>query len=194
MGISWGVQCPYLPSCIEERGGLWGEILKTLLLTLALLAVDPSHKVHEYIRAVAPQIHEPRARDLAKLIYKIAKTSEIDPITLATIVRQESNFKADTQTCYIVYRHHTCDVTCDLGLAQINLVWVEKWGLSPCRLVYDDSYNLQVAGRILKALKNRYGMSEPLTWFSRYNSSSERFRQNYQERLNGFLVQRNGTP
>jgi hypothetical protein len=164
--------------------------LRALLLALSLAAADPSSQVHDYIQVVAPHVKEPRARNLARLIYRTARRYELDPITLATIVRQESNFRADISHCYNVYRRGTCAHTCDLGLAQINSVWVEKWGLNPCRLIHDDGYNLQVAARILKNLKNRYGMKEPLTWFSRYNSSVDKYRQDYQERLNGFLVQR----
>lgn len=164
--------------------------MRALLIALSLAAGDPSNQVHDYIQVVAPHVKEPRARNLARLIYRMARKYELDPITLATIVRQESNFRSDAKNCYVVYRHGTCVHTCDLGLAQINSVWVEKWNLNPCLLTHDDGYNLQVAARILKNLKNRYGMTEPLTWFSRYNSSVDKYRQDYQARLNTFLVQR----
>jgi hypothetical protein len=164
--------------------------LRAILLALALAVADPSSKVCTYIQTIAPQVRQDRAKKLAKLIYRTARASELDPITLAAIVRQESNFRPDCSSCYIIYKNRSCYSTCDLGLAQINLVWVNKWGLNGCRLVHDDAYNLQVAARILKALKNRYGLEEPLTWFSRYNSATERYRDKYQGRLNVFLVQR----
>ncbi len=115
---------------------------------------------------------------LLVLIAMIALKHGIEPEIFTAIIAQESSFRA-VKACRIVHRQKACFATCDWGLAQINDVWIERWKLSPCRLLSDSRYNLEVGARLLKILKRRYGHEEK--WWSRYNSAIPKHRERYEQ-------------
>jgi hypothetical protein len=134
-------------------------------------------------------VTSPRAWELARGITSASRRFGIEPLLFAAIVRQESDFQANVKVCYIVVRHHACFPTCDYGLAQVNQVQVDRWGLEADRLVQDDAYNLFQGARVLAILKREYGDDEP-NWWSRYNSASPTPRALYETALEPWLAVR----
>ena len=112
----------------------------------------------------------------------------VEPLLLVAIVRQESNFRPATKSCYIVARNRASYPTCDYGITQVNQVWVDKWGLEPERLVEDDAYALFQGARVLAVLKRQYG-DEP-NYYSRYNTSTPEPRAAYEQALEPWLAAR----
>ena len=162
------------------------------LLLLASMSVSataqaPSREaLAEYVQAMAPRLTDRQAQRFGRIIYDAGTRADIDPVVLAAIVRQESNFMPDQKVCYIATRHRACWGTCDYGLAQINSVWIAKWGLDEEALVHDDAYNVKVATRVLSLLKKEFG-DEP-QWWSRYNSATPSSRSKYEAYVTGHLA------
>jgi hypothetical protein len=161
------------------------------LLAATPLGVPPpttTADVVDYIRTVAPQVGYPRALTLARGITWAGRHFGVEPLLLAAIVRQESDFAPKTKACYIVKKHHASYPTCDYGLTQVNKVWVDKWGLDAERLVEDDAYALFYGARVLAILQREYADEEPETWFSRYNTSTPAPRAQYEAALQPWLA------
>ena len=122
--------------------------ITSLALASLLFTAEPQQRVvgvtdvQDYIRVVAPQVRAPRAHILARAITWVSRHFGVEPLLLVAIVRQESNFRPATKSCYIVARNRASYPTCDYGITQVNQVWVDKWGLEPERLVEDDAYAL----------------------------------------------------
>lgn len=165
--------------------------LPALLFASALALAGPgspavhSADVQAYIHRVAPQVRPGRSWALARGIVHAGRHFGINPLLLAAIVRQESNFEPGNRVCYLVVRHHQSLPTCDYGVSQVNTVWVDHWHLDAERLVADDGYALWEGARVLAVLQREYG-DEP-DWFSRYNSSTPGPRQRYAEALQPWL-------
>jgi soluble lytic murein transglycosylase-like protein len=166
-------------------------VLLALLLAMGPPEGDappgPSYSAYEHIRALKPSMSVARSRDLARLVGRKARRYGLPPEVIVAIIRQESHFQAGAKNCYVVSRRRANWVTCDLGLSQVNLQWVSRWGLNPCRLQWDDDYNLDVGARILRDLRRRYGQAEPLTWWTRYNSPVDYHRARYGQAVRQWL-------
>jgi hypothetical protein len=119
------------------------------------------------------------------MIRKAGTKYGVDPEVLAAIALVESDFRSGRLACWPVTLPDRCEPTCDYGLAQVNQLWITKWGLSPCRLLRDDQYNLEVASRILRDLKKRYP-DEPNYW-SRYHDSRPDHREPYEKTVMALL-------
>ncbi len=145
-------------------------------------------KVVTYIHEVSPQTPWQRVVALGRDIVFAAQHWGVDPLLLAAIVRQESTFLPEQRVCYGVVWHRACAQTCDLGVTQVNTVWVRKWGLDADRLVVDDTYALWVGARVLAVLQREYGDDEPEDWYSRYNSANDGPRKRYEQALQPFLA------
>lgn len=156
--------------------------MKMLVLALAL-GQTPTE---DYIRTVAPHVRPKEAVRLGKLIDKVAEKYELDPVLVAAIVKVESDFRGGQKACSVVKRKKACWVTCDRGLAQVNELWIKKWGLDPIRLRTDDAYNLATMARILAFYKRYYG-HEP-DWFLRYHSGTPRHKERYNSKLEPLLA------
>lgn len=150
------------------------------LLLLALLAQAPTE---DAIKTLHPKLPEARVRYVAKAIDRAAEKYEVDSNLLVAIAKQESNFRSGLVACWQVERYGRVDTTCDYGIAQINQLWIRVWNLDPFRLQYDDRYNLMVAARILRMVKDRHEESEPGNWFGRYHSGTPSKRAIYEEKL-----------
>ena len=124
----------------------------TMILGFALNQTSVSD-ITENIRILNGHISESRANQLAKVISKESKKYDINPNILTAILRQESNFKSEQKVCYIVHRHHACFQTCDLGIGQINRIWVDKWALNEQTMIVDDALNIHIAASVLSIIK-----------------------------------------
>jgi soluble lytic murein transglycosylase-like protein len=142
-----------------------------------------------YIQKLSPRVQPDRAKVLGKIIKLWADRYDLDPVLLAAIVRQESDYRAGLRSCWIVHRYDTCQVTCDYGLAQVNELWIKKWALDPQKLQFDDSYNIMIAARILRGLQREHGESDE-DWYGRYHSGTPSKKSIYLEKLDALLAQR----
>jgi hypothetical protein len=121
-------------------------------------------------------------------VERAAAARGVEPEILAAIVMQESGFRRGLLRCVPSASGALAPFTCDMGLGQINDLWITKWGLDPNRLRRDDDYNLAVAARILGDLRRRYAAVEPTTWYSRYHSVTPKKRWPYQARIDSWLA------
>lgn len=170
------------------------------LLAAALLAVSPddalmcldrrTDETPQYIVSLKPEIDRRYARRLGKLIDYWAGRYDLDPDLLVVIIRTESYFMPDTLACWPAPWKGPDEMTCDHGLAQINEVWIDQWGLDADRLVHDDAYNIMVAARLLATLKRDHG-EEP-GWYGLYHSNIPARKRVYLNKLEawGYLATR----
>ena len=158
--------------------------ISLLLLLMSPLAQGQTlEDTTRYIRSLESKLGQARIREAARLVYAAAQQYGINPLILAGIVHQESNFRSGLKQCWSVYRHHQTEVTCDYGLAQVNELWIRRWNLDPDKLQNDDAYNLCVAARILKSLRKTYEDLEPSNWWGRYHSGTPSVRATYEGKL-----------
>jgi hypothetical protein len=106
----------------------------------------------------------------------------LNPKLLYAIARVESNFNPyainvnkDGRSLKEYYPEHKWEAkkvlhyliengyNFDVGIAQINVVNIRRWGLDPYQLL-DPCTNLDVSARLLKELINRYGLSWQAIW------------------------------
>jgi hypothetical protein len=121
-----------------------------------------------------PSIDREYARDIASAIYKAATEHRLRPERLAAILAQESMY-----TLNAVNKKSK-----DFGIAQINWKTVERYGFDKKRLLTDLEYSVKAGAIVLADFKRMYGKREKNYW-SRYNSSDEERRKEYE-----FLVAR----
>jgi hypothetical protein len=129
-----------------------------------------------YIMVLKPSISEKQAVRLSKMIRHFSVKYNVDPDLMVAIIRQESNFVSGVVACWPAPWKGPGETTCDYGLAQINQVWIDKWGLDPVKLATDDWYNITVQARVLSWLQRSYSNDDD--WFGRYHSAtpSKKFR------------------
>ncbi len=103
-----------------------------------------------------------------KLLYAIAKVeSNFNPYAINVNANGRSikeYYPANKQQAEIVLNYlikHGYNF--DVGIAQINIVNIRRWGLDPYSLL-DPCYNLDVSARLLKELIARYGLNWRAIW------------------------------
>lgn len=141
-----------------------------------------------YVHRLAPRLSVQRAQEVAVAIEAAAKRYDVDPMLLAAIIKQETDFRTGQKSCWIVQRYAQCRVTCDHGLAQINELWIAKWNLDQHRLLHDDAYNIRIAARILAQLQKTHAEAEPENWYGRYHSGTPSKKAVYLARLETHLA------
>jgi hypothetical protein len=159
-------------------------VLLAMILGMSLNQTPVTEIVNK-IEELNPRLSDIRAKKLAKIIVKESDHYDIDPNILVAILRQESNFEPGQNVCYIVHRHHACFTTCDVGVSQINKVWLDKWSLNEEDMVKNDALNIHIAARVLSIIKRQFGEEE--NWFSRYNTSGPR-RAIYEASVKDYLA------
>ena len=171
--------------------------MHALLIALSLTAGTPGVTEHvrraddataQYILTLRPSVGERQARRLGKIIDYWSDFYGVDPDLMVAILRVESNFQGGIRSCWQVHRYGRVEITCDLGIAQVNQLWIEKWGLDERRLQHDDAYGIQTAARILCWLR-RYFPDDP-DWQGRYHSGTPSKKASYLGKLEGVLAQR----
>lgn len=161
------------------------------LIAVAAIVCSQVESPAEHIQEIGYKLAPGRAEKIGRLIEHWSKKYDVEPEILTAILRQESNFESGIKACWIVHRYRTCQITCDYGIAQINELWIKKWGLDPDRLQNDDSYGIRIAARLLAILKREYGHEE--NWWGRYHSATPSKRSAYEERLHGFIAYATGS-
>lgn len=141
-----------------------------------------------YIQKIQP-MDKKRALRLGQSIRRWADHFMIDPLLIAAILKQESDFRTGIKSCTPVIRDDKPVETCDHGIAQVNSIWIDTWKLDPDRLVNDDDYNISVAARILAGLKREFAHIDP-QWFARYHSSIPFRKAKYLTELAPLLAMR----
>ncbi len=103
-----------------------------------------------------------------KLLYAIAKVeSDFNPYAINVNANgrsikeyyPENKYQAKMVLDYLLSHGYNFDV----GIAQINIVNIKRWGLDPYSLL-DPCYNLDVSARLLKNLIDRYGLNWQAIW------------------------------
>lgn len=152
-------------------------------------AAPPGVMTAEFIQKLHPQVSWDRALKLGQTIRTWADHYSVDPLLIAAIVKQESDFRSGLKSCNVVLRYEACFVTCDYGVAQVNALWIDKWKLDANRLRHDDSYNIKVAARILAALRKEFEERDP-EWYGRYHSGTPSKKAVYLGKLEPLLAMR----
>lgn len=166
-------------------------LLMTAILATGSVAPEaPQPVTADYIQRLAPDIAPQKAQRLGASIRKWADHYGVDPILIAAILKQESDYRSGIKSCSIVLRYRRCEVTCDLGIAQVNQLWIEKWKLDAERLQRDDDYNIRIAARILAQLQKEFASGEPEDWYARYHSGTPSKKGIYLEKLEPLLAMR----
>ena len=141
-----------------------------------------------YVRRLKPDMPVAQARRLGQQIAFWSKFQGVKPRLLAAIIRRESNFRSGLKSCWIVkLRHGRTRFTCDLGIAQVNEVWIDKWKLDRERLQNDDGYNIAVAARVLGWMKKYFGERDP-NWYARYHSGTPSLKREYAGQISAYLA------
>lgn len=131
--------------------------------------------VARFIRETTPRLAAvPReAERISRLIVDAALAHDLDPLLVAAIVRHESlDFRSGRQSC-------NGPRGCDLGLGQVNEVWVHELDLDAKRLQHDDRYNLRVTARLLA--RARVGHEHEPRWWSRFHDGRPSRRARYEQ-------------
>lgn len=151
--------------------------MRSLVMALALTTQIP--QTAQNIKDAMPKMRISRAVALSKIIDKVAQKYSIDPDVIVAILAQESSFRSGIISCYPRKKPNGCVVmVCDIGIAQINELWIERLNLNPCRLRLDDAYNIDVAGKILSIV--RKGNEDEANWWSRYHDGRPSRRATYE--------------
>ncbi|MEW6066845.1 MAG: lytic transglycosylase domain-containing protein [Nitrospirota bacterium] len=105
----------------------------------------------------------------------------INPHLLESIAKTESNLKPTA-----INKNQNGSI--DMGLMQINSLWIKELGLDPERLISDPCYNVKAGARILKSCINKYGY----TWeaVGCYNAVTHTKRVNYSWKVFNILYER----
>jgi soluble lytic murein transglycosylase-like protein len=141
----------------------------------------------QYVRNLRPDMPVAKARQLGRQIATWAKFQGVKPRLLAAIIRRESNFRSGLKSCWTVkLRRGRTRFTCDLGIAQVNQLWVDKWKLDADRLQNEDSYNIAVAARVLGWVKKYFG-DDP-NWYARYHSGTPSLKREYAAQVGTYLA------
>jgi hypothetical protein len=130
--------------------------------------------VSRFILDTTPRLRR-RAEEagrLAKLIVEAAAEHDLDPRLVAAVVRHESHFRRGLRSCH--------PRGCDLGLGQVNELWIEELALDAERLQHDDRYNLRVTARLLA--EARLGHEDDPRWWSRFHDHRPSRRAKYESR------------
>lgn len=157
-----------------------------MIIVSLMLAAGPTA---DFVNTVSPDLPDSFVSKISASVEQWSKHYSVDPLLLAAILRQESDFRTGLKSCWIVERYQRCEVTCDYGIAQVNQLWIKKWKLDPHRLQHDISYNIRVAARILAGLQKQYSESDP-EWYGRYHSGTYTKKKKYLKKLQTFLVMR----
>lgn len=151
-------------------------MLKCMAFILAFLPMFVSEAKTEPVSPVMvqilrnhPNIDMDYAREVASAIYKVSGELRLRPERLAAILAQESMY-----TLNAVNRQSK-----DFGIAQINWRTVERYGFDKKRLLTDLEYSVKAGAIVLADFKRMYGKREKNYW-SRYNSSDETKRKEYE--------------
>jgi soluble lytic murein transglycosylase-like protein len=149
-------------------------MISAIALTLML---NQNSNLESFMNTIAPHVGKHRIAYVANIIKRKSEKYNLDPFIFATIIKQESNFKADIVSCTV----HSCDY----GLAQINDINVDSNHLDKERLIHDDNYNLEIASKMLSNLKQ--GFPNEKNFFSRYHDSRPKERAKYEVSLNNWI-------
>ncbi len=103
-----------------------------------------------------------------KLLYAIAKVeSDFNPYAINVNVdgRSVKEYYPKTKEEAKVVLNYliTHGYNFDVGIAQINVVNIQRWGLNPYSLL-NPCYNLDVSARLLRELIQRYSLSWRAIW------------------------------
>lgn len=139
-----------------------------LVLAVALATYNPEAHIH----ALKPSLGRAQTHRLAHVVDVVARRHGVPPEVLVALMKHESDFDVHAT-------HVNANGTTDWGLLQVNDVQVRRYGLNTCRLLNDPWYALDWGARILGDLKRKFEPDEPLTWFTRYNSSRPKNREKY---------------
>lgn len=151
---------------------------------LSLLVSAQLFGTSALIKELNPKVSNERAIKLGSYIDQAAFKYGVLPKTLTAIIAHESRFKKNSISCFTrkSTRFKACYNTCDIGLGQINYdSWAKDLKLDPCRLRYDDQYNIDVTARILSKAK-KANPDDPY-WWSHYHDGRSRFREIYEAKL-----------
>lgn len=131
--------------------------------------VEPMNPVMAQVLRNHPTIESEYARQVADAIFKAATELRLRPERLAAILAQESMY-----TLNAVNKQSK-----DFGIAQINWRTVERYGFDKKRLLTDLEYSVKAGAIVLADFKRMYGKREKNYW-SRYNSSDDEKRKEYE--------------
>jgi hypothetical protein len=128
-----------------------------------------------------PNLPKDYAMKLSDSLVTVARKHQIDKYLIVAIYAQESGFNNQAKNCQMGLdsnnkKHKICF---DYGIGQINYVTAKSYDMDLNRILMDTHYSVESSILILKDFKTRYQKSEPLNWWSRYNSSSAYWRGHY---------------
>lgn len=115
---------------------------------------------------------KPTVRQL-KIIYKVAKSHNLDSAHLIKIAALESNFKEEAI-------NYNSNGSVDYGLFQINTI---HWSTTCKDLdIFTLEGNAQCAARLVFTLKYKHSAKDPC-WLARYHSSTPSKKELYCQKL-----------
>lgn len=166
-----------------------------LLIALLLLPVKTLAKVNCDIHSVycqiirnAPKIDKSFALVLSNTIYKASKKYNIDKNLYAAILAQESMYKLNTINCTngLTMTEEVETVCTDFGISQIHYKTIDRYGFDTDLLIEDLNYSVEAGAKVLSDFKRIYSKKEK-HWWSRYNSSNNKKRLEYETRIYKYL-------
>jgi len=144
------------------------------------IVLAPSQpRMWNFVRNTNPHLDKSDVTYISKVLQEKAEQYDLDLVTFAAVVAQESSFKLNLEVC------HGVRGNCDIGLGQISSFWVKTWKLDKKRLQYDIAYNLDVAARILKAAYDENPTEKKA--YSRYYNPIPKHRKEYEKRVEKWI-------
>ena len=158
-------------------------ILLTIILPIWTGASDapppllkPHQTVYNHVIKNKPDLDPTYAENLSKAIYRASIKHRLNPLKVSAILRQESGYRLDA-----INR-----VTKDFSIGQINYKTIKAFNFDKNRLLIDLDYSVEAAIIVLADFKRMYGKREK-NWYSRYNSSNDNKRKEYEQLVARYL-------
>lgn len=155
-----------------------------------------NHPIYCQIVDNSPKINKEYAMDLSNIIARVSREYNIDSVIYTAILMQESGYKLDTINCTtglkLVYEEDhpifTEEKVCtDFGISQIHWKTAVNYSLSITSLLIDLEYSVEAGAIVLLDIKRSYGIKEPNTYWTRYNSSNKDKRKQYKKLVERYM-------
>jgi len=165
-------------------------VILTLIVHEAHGFDSNKHPIYKQIIKNKPKISKKYAMELSNIIHRLSKKYNIDSRIYTAILAQESGYNLAAKNCVSGYAAGTGEIVkicADIGISQLNYRNIEKLKLDVDRLQVDLEYSVEAGANILSNFKKRYSKKEPVSYWSRYNSSTPSKRRIYELLVERYL-------